>query len=213
MPVFSAKLKCFETLKKCQRVHAKSWRTKKNVGILSCSFKNRTECQWLLKDKMFLTFLLLFGLFDDRSPNKLGIFIITKVCYRILLNHLICFNSLSNMVFKCFFSFVSRYANRFIMVAEDVTLWNIEKKVEEKSWNFDKNANQLTQKVDGPKKNLGTLSCSVKNRTECPWLLKDKMFLTFFLFDKFCRFSSLTNRSVLAFEALAFWNFERNNNQ
>ena len=41
------------------------------------------------------------------------------------------------------------------MVAEDVTFWNIEKKVEEKSWNFDKNASQLTQKVDGPKKKIG----------------------------------------------------------
>ena len=31
----------------------------------------------------------------------------------------------------------------------------LKKKVEEKSWNFDKNANQLTQKVDGPKKKIG----------------------------------------------------------
>ena len=31
-----------------------------------------------------------------------------------------------------------------------------------------KNVNEFTQKVDGPKKKMGTLSCSVKNRTECP---------------------------------------------
>ena len=35
------------------------------------------------------------------------------------------------------------------------------------------------QKVDGPKKKLGILSCSVKNKTECPYLLKYKMFWKF----------------------------------
>ena len=38
------KLKCFEILKKCQSVNAKSWWTKKKWGTLSCSVKNRTEC-------------------------------------------------------------------------------------------------------------------------------------------------------------------------
>ena len=44
--------------------------------------------------------------------------------------------------------------------------------------NFEKNVNHYRQKVDGPKKKMGTLSCSVKNRTECPYLLKEKIFWT-----------------------------------
>ena len=151
---------------------------KKKMGTLSCSVKNRTECPWLLKDKIFLTCLLLFGLFDDGSTNKLGVFIITnKAYYRRCSSQFNCFYSLRNR--NCFYSLRNRlvlygffsFVSRFVLAFETIAFWNYEKiaiskKKDQKRNN--RNVNQFTQTNDGPKKKMGTLFCSVKNRTECP---------------------------------------------
>ena len=107
---------------------------KKKMGTLSCSVKNRTECPWLLKDKMFLTCLLLFGLFDDGSTNKLGVFIITnKAYYRRCSSQFNCFYSLRNR--NCFYSLRNRlvlygffsFVSRFVLAFEAIAFWNYEK--------------------------------------------------------------------------------------
>ena len=57
------------------------------------------------------------------------------------------------------------------MAFEAITFRNYEKiaiskKKDQKRNN--RNVNQFTQTNDGPKKKMGTLFCSVKNKTECP---------------------------------------------